>query len=123
MSSFKVPYRPPEMDPNYTPADRAYVRAAARRRWLRANGVEAGPIKPRSEYRRLVSAKAKATNREIQRRYRIRQKAARLGISVAEAAAITPRMPKRGNHATRRDGAGRFIQRPGTAREKEGSLQ
>ena len=53
----------PVMDPNYDASERAYVRAAARRRWLRANGVETGPIKPRSAYRRLVSEKAKATNR------------------------------------------------------------
>lgn len=90
---FTVPYVAPEMDPNYDASERAYVRAAARRRWLRANGVETGPIKPRSAYRRLVSQKAKATNRETQRRYRIRQKATRLGITVAEAAAITPATP------------------------------
>jgi hypothetical protein len=99
------------MDPNYSPSERAYVRAAARRRWMRANGVETGPIKPRSEYRRLVSDKAKRTNREIQRRYRIRVKARQLGITVAEAAAMTPRYPNRGKHASRRDGSGRFIQR------------
>ena len=117
MSSFTVPYVAPEMDPNYDASERAFVRAAARRRWLRANGVETGPIKPRSAYRRLVSPKAKATNREIQRRYRIRVKAARLGITVAESAAMTPRMPNRGKHATRRDGAGRFIS---TTRDQPG---
>jgi hypothetical protein len=119
MATFTRPWSEfePVIDPNYDASERAYVRAAARRRWMRANGVETGPIKPRSAYPRLVSAKAKVTNRELQRRYRIRVKAARLGITVAEAAAITPQMPNRGKHATRRDGAGRFtsrIDRPGS---------
>lgn len=118
MATFIRPFSEfaPEMDPNYSASDRAYVRAAARRRWMRANGVETGPIKPRSAYPRLVSAKAKATNREIQRRYRIRVKAERLGITVAEAVAMTARYPNRGKHATRRDQAGRFAQSSTTKR-------
>jgi hypothetical protein len=119
MARFTIPYSQfePVMDPNYRPDERAYVRAAARRRWMRANGVETGPLKPRSAYPRLVSAKARQTNREIQRRYRIRQKATRLGITVEAAAAMTPRVPGRGRHAVRRDSStGRFIQRTGIAR-------
>lgn len=104
-------------NPDLTPAERKDERYRQRKAFLRSIGLPGARL-TRGRPRR------NAARREADRRYYVRKVARLYGISEAAADALTPRYPNRGKHSMpKRDEAGRFIQRAGTARQKESSLQ
>jgi len=86
-------------------------RARSRARWrahLIARGFPADV--PLTEGRPDRPSRSPEAMQERRRRWRLRRKAERLGISYGEAEAMTPRQPGQGHHGPRARGAdGRFI--------------